>query len=184
MNPLHSGARSWWLGVRARWLGACAAREIDNGRYEKAERLARGALNLDEGAGDPIVALLNTLGMACKYQGKYRDGRRAYLRALALAHTSPAPDPSAIASLYHNLGGLEHARGGYRRSEPLARHAVALRERALGPDIRTWRAMSPRWPRSSMVWDVTSKPKRFTGARWRCSGCDGWRGRSPRRSRI
>jgi tetratricopeptide (TPR) repeat protein len=35
---------------------------------------------------------------------------------------------------YHNLGGLEHARGRYARGEPFARRSVAIRERALGAD--------------------------------------------------
>jgi tetratricopeptide (TPR) repeat protein len=39
-----------------------------------------------------------------------------------------------MATLYHNLGGLEHARGRYARVEPWARQAVAIREQALGPE--------------------------------------------------
>ena len=49
-----------------------------------------------------------------------------------MAHLGP--DHPEVASIYHNLGGLEHARGRYRRAEPLARRAVAIREQALGPD--------------------------------------------------
>ena len=36
--------------------------------------------------------------------------------------------------LYHNLGGLEHARGRYASGEPFARRSVEIREKALGPD--------------------------------------------------
>ena len=42
-----------------------------------------------------------------------------------------------LATLYHNLGGLEHARGRYARGEPFARRSVALREQALGLDHPT-----------------------------------------------
>ena len=44
------------------------------------------------------------------------------------------PDHPDVAAVYHNLGGLEHARGRYARGEPHARRAVAIREQALGPD--------------------------------------------------
>lgn len=44
------------------------------------------------------------------------------------------PDHVALATLCHNLGGLEHARGQHARGEPWARRAVLLREAALGPD--------------------------------------------------
>lgn len=134
---LEPSVRRWCLRVRARWLGAWSTREIESGCYERAERLVREALKLIDTASAAeatlVVSLLNTLGMACKYQGKYGDGRRAYLRALALADLGPERR-STIASLYHNLAGLEHMRGRHRRAEPLARHAVAIRERALGAD--------------------------------------------------
>src|SRR5437899_2606067 len=39
-----------------------------------------------------------------------------------------------VATLYHNLGGLEHARGHFAGGEPWARQSVAIREQALGPD--------------------------------------------------
>ena len=44
------------------------------------------------------------------------------------------PQHAEIATLYHNLGGPEHARGEYARGEPFARRSVEIRERALGPD--------------------------------------------------
>ena len=80
---------------------------------------------------------LNLLGMAHKYQGSYTAGRRAYFQALALARR-PGTDPLALAALYHNLGGLEHARGRHARAEPFARCAADIRTRLLGaehPDV-------------------------------------------------
>src|SRR5262249_60525157 len=44
------------------------------------------------------------------------------------------PDDPAGATIDHTLGGLEQARGRYWLGEPLARRAVQLRRRALGPD--------------------------------------------------
>ena len=38
------------------------------------------------------------------------------------------------ATLFHNLGGLDHARGLFAAGEPYARRAVEIRERLLSPD--------------------------------------------------
>jgi hypothetical protein len=51
-----------------------------------------------------------------------------------------------VATLYHNLGGLEHARGRYARGEPFACRSVAIREKALGAIIPRWRRTWRRWP--------------------------------------
>ncbi len=44
------------------------------------------------------------------------------------------PAHPEIATVYHNLGGLEHAAGNFARGEPFARRSVELREGAFGPD--------------------------------------------------
>ena len=54
---------------------------------------------------------------------------RSRLSSASWGRTIPS-----LASIYHNLGGLEHARGRYARGEPFARRSVELRERAFGPD--------------------------------------------------
>ena len=76
------------------------------------------------------------------------------------------PATPAMATLYHNLGGLEHARGRYAEGEPYARRSVAIREAALGPnhlevaaDLAAL-AGDPGWAGES--W---KKPRRSTGAR-------------------
>ncbi len=40
-------------------------------------------------------------------------------------------------TLFHNLGGLEHARGRFAQGEPHARRSVEFRERLRGAAIRT-----------------------------------------------
>ena len=67
------------------------------------------------------AALLNGLGVLHKYQGRYDEAEPAYRRALAIAEAALGPDHPDVASLYHNLGGLEHARGNAARGEPWAR---------------------------------------------------------------
>ena len=53
-------------------------------------------------------------------------------RARRISERSLGPDHSEVATIYHNLGGLEHARGRYARGEPYARRSVAIREEGPG----------------------------------------------------
>ena len=73
------------------------------------------------------VAALNAEGLRCKELGEYDAGRARYERALALLESAPDPDPAAVATLYHNLGGIEHARGDHVAGERWARRGLALR---------------------------------------------------------
>ena len=53
----------------------------------------------------------------------------------AVAAAGQAGEARALlAVLYHNLGGLEHARGAFASGKPLARRAVDIRTRTLGPE--------------------------------------------------
>jgi tetratricopeptide (TPR) repeat protein len=80
------------------------------------------------------VNALNQRGLACKAAGRYAEGRDCYLRALALVQRHARPDPDAVATLYHNLGGIEHARGDYQAAEVYARHGLSCRKALPVPD--------------------------------------------------
>jgi len=131
-DPDHEIAR---LAVRAgRFLGsvlraqadhAGAARTLARTLRESTARL--GPRDLDTGA------VLNALGVLRKYQGRYDEAAAFYRRALAIIERSPERRGQAAATLFHNLGGLEHARGRHARGEPPARRAVVLRTALLGP---------------------------------------------------
>src|SRR5262249_25309978 len=69
-----------------------------------------------------------------KTQGGFRGAARLYRRALVITESQLGPQHPEMATLYHNLGGLEHARGRFARGEPFARRSVAIREKALGAD--------------------------------------------------
>lgn len=102
------------------------------GSYVDAERHAREAIALLESA-DPhdhglLAIALNSLGLACKDLAKFDDARAAYERALELLRVSGASEDS-IATIYHNLGGIEHARGSYAAAETFARTGLAVRRR-------------------------------------------------------
>ncbi|MBK8233892.1 MAG: tetratricopeptide repeat protein [Candidatus Eisenbacteria bacterium] len=124
--------------VRVSWLTVRGDAERKAGRYEDAERLLNDAVAVREqigGQDDQLDATLwNAVGVLCKYQARFPEGSRAYLRGLRAARRCFGRRSAAVATYYHNLGGLEHARGRYRRAEPLAREAVTLREAALGSD--------------------------------------------------
>ncbi|HND52612.1 MAG TPA: tetratricopeptide repeat protein, partial [Pirellulaceae bacterium] len=100
-------------------------------RYEKALEIARrhlGELDLD------TAMVLNSIGMWCKFTGRFERGRAVYGEALEIlrrVHGSDDEHPS-IATLFHNLGGLEHAAGAFVAAEPFARKSVEIRRRAVG----------------------------------------------------
>src|SRR5262249_17205056 len=85
------------------------------GGYGTAARLRREAIGrADAGGSDRaslMIWLLNSLRMVGKYAGWFDEARDAYARALCLAESQPTRDLHTLANLYHNLGGLAHARG-------------------------------------------------------------------------
>lgn len=127
--------------ARLRVQIACAAAwvRVGRGEYDQARALYTAALRLARRRLGPVdddtIAALNGLGVVGKYTGRFRSAEHYYDLALrALRGRRGRADAMTLATLYHNLGGLEHARGRPGRGEPHARRSVELRERALGPD--------------------------------------------------
>lgn len=83
--------------------------------------------------GDEIAEACRLAGIL-RDQGRYDEAERLYFRALDLIDAAVGHDDIQAASLYHNLGGLEHARGRAALGEPPARWGLKIRERALGAD--------------------------------------------------
>jgi len=104
------------------------------GAYEDAERTFRIALAFTRrrfGRGDGDVAgILNNLGVLRKYQGRFAEAERFYRKALPTIEASG--DVDALATLFHNLGGLAHAQERHEQGEPHARRSVELRESLFG----------------------------------------------------
>jgi tetratricopeptide (TPR) repeat protein len=124
LGRLRIRARVFLAGIE-RALGNYAA--ADRG-YQKAFEEARREL----GARDlELARLFNNWGMLRKYQGRFDEAVRFYRRALRMVRAWN--DPDALATLHHNLGGIEHARGRFAAGERHARRSVALREAVLGP---------------------------------------------------
>jgi tetratricopeptide (TPR) repeat protein len=108
-----------------------------SGCFTRAEPLLRAALAwAKRSGGEPVVLAhaLNELGLWCKDVGRYAEAREHYAQALRVLRRTGRTDPHDLAALYHNLGGIEHARGHYARGEVLARRGLALRLVQAEPD--------------------------------------------------
>ena len=119
------------LTVRARTALAGIDRTV--GAYAAADRgyrIALAEIRRRFGPRDRYIAgVLNDLGVLRKAQGRYAQALAFYRRALPLVSRT---DRHALATLAHNLGGIEHARGNYGRAEPHARRSIRLRMALVG----------------------------------------------------
>lgn len=108
------------------------------GEYVAAEaELLQGVALAESRFGEwslELATALNALGMTYKYWGRFDDGRAVYERALAILVRAFGDDHPDLATLHHNLGGLEHARRAFEAAEPHARRSVELRRQWQGPE--------------------------------------------------
>ena len=122
IDPDVGRLRAAERGFRPRWprsVAASAPRPLRRRRTGRPRRAAQGPRAL-------------------------RRSAAAYRRALPLV----AAAISRAATLAHNLGGIEHARGSYGQAEPHARRSVRLRT-GCSAVTRPSRPTSRRWRRSS-----------------------------------
>ena len=111
----------------------CALGHSADGDYPAAESCLRKALSLpappDCHLGITRPALWNELGIVRKYRGKLDSAERYYRLALRHARrfTNTPGREFFLANLYHNLGGVEHARGRFWRAAAHARKGLRLR---------------------------------------------------------
>jgi tetratricopeptide (TPR) repeat protein len=103
------------------------------GRYAQAEALLRRGIahaTRVHGADAPETAyLINELAMTFRYWGRFEEASDLYQRALCAL-----TDPLDVAGVWHNLGGLEHARGDFAAAASHARRSVEIRQGLLGRD--------------------------------------------------
>jgi tetratricopeptide (TPR) repeat protein len=112
-------------------IHARARQRVSRGDYSGAEICLLAALRSARLRAVDRLFLWNELGIAYKYLGRFQKSRQLYRRALREAPLYLNGDERDffLADLYHNLGGLEHARGHFRRGERLARKGFQLRRR-------------------------------------------------------
>jgi hypothetical protein len=107
------------------------------GYFDEAEAILTRALmdapnHLDDD-GVPVRArVLNALGIVYKDLGRYDAAEAAYAQAFSPVTSTDAGDDSTVASLWHNIAGLAHARGDTEQAATAAAIALQHRERAFG----------------------------------------------------
>jgi tetratricopeptide (TPR) repeat protein len=121
--------------VHALGLHGTALRQM--GEYDAAEKPLKRAVDLAEelpSYPDELVGALNNLGVLCKFAGWFERGEAFYTRALGLAVDAFGEKHEICATLLHNIGGLEHARGEFQEAEEPLRTAWQIRRELLGED--------------------------------------------------
>lgn len=131
INRGHDRKRATELANSAR---DCSAK----GDYRAAASSFRKALQLlDHDTSDPdCLALWNELGMVLKYRGDYDGAEHCYQLALRNIYRcfTGVEQQFFRATLYHNLGGVEHSRKRFTRGERYARKGLELRLRCSASD--------------------------------------------------
>lgn len=106
------------------------------GQYAAAASTLREALDAATARFGPDslerAGVLNELGVVAKFSGAWDDAARCYAEVQSIQDAHGLDGSSDRATLLHNLGGLEHARGNLEQAEPLARQSVDLHARTLG----------------------------------------------------
>jgi tetratricopeptide (TPR) repeat protein len=130
--PDRGGKAGELILVRSLGLLGQALRE--QGLYAEAEAPIMRAIETAEGLKEPrqelVAGAWNNLGVLCKFAGWFDRGAEAYARALPLA----ADHPMTLATVLHNIGGLDHARGRFDSAEEPSRRAWEIRREHLGEE--------------------------------------------------
>jgi tetratricopeptide (TPR) repeat protein len=116
-------------------LAAAADRAHQQGRYARAARLYREALDLGEryGAGDRWWATTYT-GLALAYSrlGKYIEAEALQRRVLEIYEKAQHLEQPRIASCLSNLGALSYHQAKYAEAELFYQRALTIQESVLG----------------------------------------------------
>jgi len=108
------------------------------GRYQEASRSLRDALDLGErelGEDHPVVAgVHNDFGVLLKAYGDFDGALAHYHRAMPVLRELYGETSDQMATLYHNLGGIEFVRGNLEQAERWARRGVRVRCDVHGPN--------------------------------------------------
>jgi tetratricopeptide (TPR) repeat protein len=116
--------------IRLETLGNTGAALRSQGFYAEAERWLKLAIEGAKRCELNATSQLNDLAVLYKYTGRFDEAEQLYRAALA----DTSGEDATAATIYHNLGGLNHSRGEFAAAEPYARRACEIRERLLGPE--------------------------------------------------
>ncbi|KAF7713078.1 Uncharacterized protein PECH_001999 [Penicillium ucsense] len=84
--------------------------------------------------GIAVWKAFNGLGNLYSYQGKLKEAKEMYQRALAGYEKALGPDHTSTLTIVHNLGLLYSDQGKLKVAEEMYQRALAGYEKALGPD--------------------------------------------------
>lgn len=111
---------------------------LDEGRYEDAERLYRGAIEKLErkhGRDAPAVATgLKNLAFIFHLQGRYADAEPLYVRALAIRKAAFGDNDPQVALVLSQLAEVYQAQRRFDDAERLNKQAVQIFERTRGTE--------------------------------------------------
>lgn len=123
-----------WFQIQ---LASAEADRNDGNLTEAAAQLATIVELIADAFGpddDLWLTAWNDLGITWKYAAQYDKSAEAYACVLDRLERDPETDPLQYAALFHNLGGLDHARGRPENGIILAERGLALRREVRGPD--------------------------------------------------
>ena len=178
-RPSRSIKRAWRSRESARPRASDVATSLNNlallyerqGRYAEAEPLYQRASRSARRRSAPTIPTsatsLNNLAVLVREPRPLRRGRAALQARLAIHEKALGPT-IRCRTIAQQPGGLYESQGRYAEAEPLYKRALAIREKALGPEHPDCRAArSTTWPRCTEAKAATPRPSRSTSARWR-----------------
>jgi tetratricopeptide (TPR) repeat protein len=125
-------------GIRIRTLSIAGDILRIQGEYVRAEDDLEEALAISVAAfgeaSEEAAEARNNLGVLYKYCGRFEEGLKLYSHALRPIIAIHGHTSLATATLYHNIGGILHARGDFAAAEPPARWAWEISRKLLSED--------------------------------------------------
>lgn len=124
--------------VRGRTLELIGLIRCKLGDYECAETALKSALEMaatEFGVNSEEAAdAKNNLAVVYKHWGRFEDGLELYRQALHTLSDLHGEESLACGVVYHNIGGILHARGDFAAAEPPGRKAWEISQRVLGEE--------------------------------------------------
>jgi tetratricopeptide (TPR) repeat protein len=125
-------------GIRIRTLGLAGAIRRMQGVYRQAESDLEQALRISLAecgeASEQTAEARNNLAVLYKYLGRFDDGLKLYAQALGAIVTIHGEQSLASSTVYHNIGGILHARGDFAAANEPARKAWEISRQLLDDD--------------------------------------------------
>jgi len=128
------------LNLKVEWKTLIdeAQRMYSQGRYDRAEVVAKKALEVAENNAGPnqsnVAVSLNNLGTVLKAKKQYVQAELLFKRALEINKKAYGPDSLYITADLTNLAFLYKDQGQYAQAEPLYKRVLEIEEKALGPN--------------------------------------------------